>query len=146
MTPVMRRRRISRPASQPASQSVGRAGMKIIHVDDNKYALDDIRKDIPQIVPGAELHSFDHPDPALAFAGTEGCDVLMTEVELWSERLADIRLAKAMKKINPRINIIFLTVYSEKEVARELSDLQISAFIPKPWKLEELVAAFQNLR
>ena len=104
------------------------------------------RKDIPQIVPGAELHSFEHPDPVLAFAGTEGCDVLMTEVELWSERLAGIRLAKAMKKINPRVNIIFLTVYSEKEVARELSDLQISAFIPKPWKLEELVAAFQNLR
>ena len=47
---------------------------------------------------------------------------------------------------NPRVNIIFLTVYSEKEVARELSDLQISAFVPKPWKLEELVAAFQNLR
>ena len=120
--------------------------MKIIHVDDHIYALEEMKLDLPQIVPEAELHCFNHPDPALAFAEAEGCDVLLAEIELWSEKLGGIRLAKAIRKLNPRVQIIFVTVYSEHEVARELADLPVSGFIPKPWMPEALAAAFRNLR
>ena len=120
--------------------------MKIIHVDDNKYALQNMREELPQIVPEAELHSFDDPDSALAFAEAEGCDVVLTEIELWTERLGGIRLAKAVKEINPRVSIIFVTVCGEWEVAHEISDLQISGFLPKLWRSESLAAVFQNLR
>lgn len=119
--------------------------MKIIHVDDHRYALEELKLELPQIVPEAELHCFDDPDSALAFAETEGCDVLLTEIELWWDRRAGIRLAREITKINPRVHIIFVTVYSEYEVARELSGLRIDGFLPKPWKPEELAAAFQNL-
>ena len=120
--------------------------MKVIYVDMEAFALMSMRERLPQIVPEAELHCFDHPNPALAFAEVEGCDVLLTEIELWSERLGGIRLAEAMKEINPRVNIIFITVFSENEVARELFELRISGFIPKPWEPERLAAEFQNLR
>ena len=120
--------------------------MKIIHVDDSRYALEEMQEQIPRIVPEAELHSFNHPDQALAFAEAEGCDVLLTEIELWPEKLGGIRLARAMKKLNPRVQIIFVTVCSEYEVAGELTGLPISGFLPKLWKSEELAAAFQNLR
>ena len=120
--------------------------MKIIHVDDSVYAREEIKEQIPQIVPDAELHCFDRPDQALAFAEAEGCDVLLTEIELWSERRGGIRLAKAITKLNPRVQIIFVTVYSEHEVARELSGLPVNGFIPKPWMPDKLAAAFQNLR
>ena len=120
--------------------------MKIIHVDDSKFARYAIQKQIPKIVPEAELQCFEHPDRALAFALGQGCDVLLTEIELWSERLGGIRLAKTIREINPRVSIIFVTVYSEYEVARELSGLPVRGFIPKLWKSEELAAAFQNLR
>ena len=120
--------------------------MKIIHVDDNRYAREEIQEQIPQIVPEAELRSFNHPDSALAFAEANGCDVLLTEIELWSERLGGIRLAKAIQKINPHVSIIFVTVCSKYEVTRELAELPVSGFLPKPWKPEELAAAFQNLR
>ena len=73
-------------------------GMKIIHVDTNKHALQIMQEDLSRIVPEAELYSFDGPDPALAFAGAEGCDVLLTEIELWSEPFGGIRLAKAVRK------------------------------------------------
>ena len=115
-------------------------------MDDNRYAREEIQEQIPQIVPEAELHCFGDPDQALAFAEAEGCDVLLTEIELWSERLGGIRLAKVIQKINPRVSIIFVTVCSKHEVARELSGLPVSGFLPKPWKPEELAAAFQNLR
>ena len=120
--------------------------MKIIHVDTNKYALDAMREDLPQIVPEAELHSFNDPNQALVYAEAEGCDVLLTEIELWPERLGGIRLAKAIREINPCVSIIFVTVCSENEVARELSGLPVSGFLPKLWKSEELAATFQNLR
>lgn len=120
--------------------------MKIIHVDDHIYALEEMELDLPRIVPEAELHCFDHPDPALAFAETEGCDLLLTEIELWSEKLGGIRLAREITKLNPRVHIIFVTVYSEYEVARELSGLHVSGFLPKPWWPEKLSEAFQNLR
>ena len=118
--------------------------MKIIHVDDSRYAQEEIKEQIPQIVPDAELHCFDRSDPALAFAEAEGCDVLLTEIELWPERLGGIRLAKAIKEINPRVQIIFVTVCGEYEVARELSGLPVSGFVPKPWTPEKLAAALQN--
>ena len=120
--------------------------MKIIHVDDNRYAREEIQEQIPQIVPEAELHCFDDPDSALAFAETNGCDVLLTEIELWSKPLGGIRLAERIREINPRVHIIFVTVCSKHEVARELAGLPVSGFLPKPWKQEELAAAFQNLR
>ena len=119
--------------------------MKIIHVDDHRYAREEIQEQIPQIVPEAELHCFDDPDSALAFAEANGCDVLLTEIELWSKPLGGIRLAERIREINPRVHIIFVTVCSKHEVARELAGLPVSGFLPKPWKPEELAAAFQNL-
>ena len=119
--------------------------MKIIHVDANKYALDEMQKDISQIAPTAELHCFRTPESALAFAKAQGCDVLLTEAEFLAGRLDGFRLAKAMKEINPQVNIIFVTVCNECEVSRELSELCISGFIPKPWEPEKLTAVFRNL-
>lgn len=104
-----------------------------------------MQKEISQIVPQAELQGFDLPESFLAYVEAQGCDVLLTEVEFWTERLGGIRQAKAVKKINPQVNIIFVTVCDEYEVSKELSDLRISGFITKPWKSETLAAAFQVL-
>ena len=120
--------------------------MKIIHVDDSVYAREEIKEQIPQIVPEAVLHCFELPDQALAFAGAEGCDVLLTEIELWADRLGGIRLAKAMREINPGVRIIFVTVCSEHEVAGELPGLPVSGFLTKPWDSSQLAEMLSNLR
>ena len=123
--------------------------MKIIHVDMNKYARYAMEKDIKELVPNAELHCFNAPDPALAFAKAHGCDVLITEIDLWLEELAGFRLAKAIQELNPQVNIIFVTVSDEyetaRELSRELSELNVSGLIPKPWNINELAAVFGNL-
>lgn len=119
--------------------------MRIIHVDTNRFALNQMQKEIPQIVPQAELHCFDRPEPVLAFAEAQGCDVLLTEIEFFTDWFGGIRLAKAMKEINPQVNIIFITVCNEYEVSGELSDLRISGFIQKPWKPEALETVIQDL-
>lgn len=119
--------------------------MKIIYVDTNIYVQKAMQEQIPKIIPAAELHCFNNPDSALSFAEVRGCDVLLTEVELWTEKLGGVRLAKAMKELNPQVNIIFVTVCIECEVEGELDDLQVSGFLPKPWEPEKLAAAFQRL-
>ena len=119
--------------------------MKIIHVDTNIYAQKIMQEQIPIIVPQAELHCFNRPEPALAFAEIHGCDVLLTEAEFLGERLDGFRLAKAIREINPQVNIIFVTVCNECEVSRELSELCVNGFIPKPWEPEKLAAAFRSL-
>ena len=120
--------------------------MKVIHVDSNKFALDAMRDEFSQIVPEAELYCFELPDSALTFAEAQGCDVLLTEIELWKERLGGIRLAKRMKEICPGTSIIFVTVCSEHEVAGELSGHPDVGFFPKPWDSSQLAEAFSSLR
>ena len=117
--------------------------MQIIYVDTNIYAQKTMQEQIPKIVPQAELHCFNRPELALAYAKAEGCDVLMTEVELLTEKLGGIRLAKAMQELNPQVNIIFVTVCDEYEVTAELSELRVRGFITKPWKTDELAATFR---
>ena len=50
------------------------------------------------------------------------------------------------KIIGKNVNIIFVTVYDENEVACELFGLSDRGFLPKPWATEKLVAMIQNLR
>ena len=119
--------------------------IQIIHVDMNIHALQVMQLELPQVVPDAELHCFNRADSALAFPKAHGCDVLLTEIEFWNDPHGGIRLAERIKEINPRVHIIFVTVYSESEVARELSGLQIGGFLPKPWGREALAATFGNL-
>ena len=118
--------------------------MTIIHVDTNKYARLERQEEIPTIEPKAELYSFERPEDALEFAQKQGCDVLLTEIEFWSDTFGGINLAKAMKKINPGVKIIFVTVCDKNEVARELKEIKYDGFLPKLWAKEELAAALKN--
>ena len=118
--------------------------MTIIHVDTNKYARWEIQEQISEIEPNAEVHCFDEPESALAFAKENGCDVLLTEIEFWSDMFGGIRLAKAMKEINPDVKIIFVTVCDKNEVARELEEIKYDGFLSKLWVKEELAAALKN--
>ena len=118
--------------------------MTIIHVDTNKYARIEVQEQISAIEPKAVIYSFERPEDALEFAQKQGCDLLLTEIEFWSDTFGGIRLAKAMKEINPDVKIIFVTVCYKNEVARELKEIKYDAFLSKLWVKEELAAALKN--
>ena len=120
--------------------------MTIIHVDTNKFARSEIQEQIPIIEPKAALYSCDRPETALEFARKNGCDVLLTEMEFWSDTFGGIRLAKAMKEINPDVKIIFVTVCDINEVARELKEIKYDGFLSKPWTKEALAAALNKTK
>ena len=118
--------------------------MRIVCVDDHPVLLKGTCQNIRQLLPDATVHAFDHAEEALGFIEQNGCDVLISEIEL--SPIDGLTLGKNVKKINPRVNIIFLTVCDEREHAREVLRIKPSGYLVKPACAEQLEAELNNLR
>ena len=118
--------------------------MTIVCVDDHPIMLKGLSQSIEQILPDANVGAFEKADDALKFAKDNGCDILICEIELCG--VDGLALAKSVKKLNSKVNIIFLTVCDEKEHAREVLKIKPSGYIVKPAKREQLELELNNLR
>ena len=118
--------------------------MTIVCVDDYPIMLKWISSNIRQILPDAVIGAFSNASEALAYARQNGCDVLLTEIELGG--VDGLTLAKEIKKLNSKVNIIFLTVCGEKEHAKEVIRIKPSGYLVKPANKEQLELELKNLR
>ena len=118
--------------------------MRIVCVDDHPIMLLGLAQKIRQILPDAAVYSFERGEDALSFLNDNGCEVLISEIELCG--IDGLTLAKQAKKLNPVVNIIFLTVCDEKEHAREVLKIKPSGYLVKPAKKEHLEFELKNLR
>jgi YesN/AraC family two-component response regulator len=118
--------------------------MTIVCVDDHSVILKGIKQSVEQILPNARIAAFTNADDALGFAQEKGCDVLISEIELCG--VDGLTLAKRVKHVNPRVNIIFLTVCDEREHAKEVFQIRPSGYLLKPAKKEQLELELNNLR
>ena len=118
--------------------------MKVVCVDDHPIMLKGVTQSIKQIMPEASVDAFDGANDAIAFVKEHGCDVLICEIELGG--VDGLTLAKAVKKLNPMVNIIFLTVCDEKEHAHEVLKIRPSGYLVKPANNEQLSLELHNLR
>jgi DNA-binding NarL/FixJ family response regulator len=118
--------------------------MTIVCVDDHSVMLKGTKRSVEQILPDASIVAFTNAGEALAFVKENGCDVLISEIELCG--VDGITLAKRVKKLNSKVNIIFLTVCDEKEHAKEVLKIKPSGYILKPAMREQLEAELSNLR
>ena len=118
--------------------------MIIVCVDDHPIVLKGLAQDILHILPEAIIHTFKNVDEALAFVKNNGCDVLISEIELYGTN--GLVFARKVKELYPEVNIIFLTVCDEKEHAREVFDIRPSGYLVKPAAKEQLEFELKNLR
>lgn len=118
--------------------------MTVLCVDDHSVILNGLEQDVRAAVPQADIHSFTNGSDALAFAQEHGCDVLFCEIELYKH--GGLRLAEQIRAMYPRANIIFVTVCSEKEHAKEVLRLRPSGYLTKPATREQIAEELQNLR
>lgn len=118
--------------------------MKIVCVDDHPIILRGLSQSIRQLLPDASISTFGRAEDAFGFAKENGCDVLISEIELVG--VNGITLAKKMKKLNPKLNIIFLTVCDEREYAKEVFEIRPSGYLVKPANKEQLELELNNLR
>ena len=78
------------------------------------------------------------------YAEKFGCDVLLCEIN--PPRLEGLFLAEKIKNINPKVNIIFVTVCSESEHAKAVMRLKPSGYLTKEATSAQILEELQNLR
>lgn len=116
--------------------------MRVIIVDDERYAKEEIRDKLGKISGITSVEVFDRPAEALEYAESNRVDVAFMEVEMYE--MTGIELAKKLRDIFSKTNIVFVTRYSEYAV--DAFSVQASDYIIKPISAEKIEMAIENLR
>ena len=118
--------------------------MNIVCVDNTPIMLQSLKEDAGKAYPDANVQTFLSAEPALNYVQKYGCDVLLCEIN--PPRLEGLFLAEKVKSINPKVNIIFVTVCSESEHAKAVMRLKPSGYLTKEATSEQVQEELRNLR
>ena len=118
--------------------------MIIVCVDNTPIMLQSLKENADNAYPYADVQTFLFAEPALEYAEKFGCDVLLCEIN--PPRLEGLFLAEKVKKINPKVNIIFVTVCSENEHAKAVMRLKPSGYLTKEATNIQILEELKNLR
>ncbi|MGN1042606.1 MAG: response regulator [Christensenellales bacterium] len=117
--------------------------MKIIACDDEKHALSNMERAIKEACPGSVLRCYSDPTDAFNDIKNDGFmpDIAFLDIEM--PGMNGVALAHRLKGINPKINVIFATGYTE--YYQEAIELHASGYILKPVSGEYVDKALKNL-
>ena len=115
-------------------------------VDRSLLDLMDLKHKVKAVRPNAVVYGCREPDKALSIAKSEGCDVLLTEIDLGGSQREGLDFALRMQAIHPAVNIIFVTTFEESDFARDVIQMRVSGFVRKPFKQQQLEEEFSKLR
>ena len=117
--------------------------MKLIAVDDEPLALKELMRAISEAMPGAELLGYSSPTKVLEGVAAEGTvDAAFLDIEMGG--MDGLQLAKQLKDIQGRINIVFVTGHSQ--YALEAFSIFASGYLLKPVTEKDIGKAMENLR
>jgi two-component SAPR family response regulator len=116
--------------------------MHILAVDDEQHALNILAEVVKNAVPGCALACFDRPDTALAHAAVTRIDIAFLDVEMGG--MNGLELAKRLKDIHAKTNIIFVTGHSE--YALDAFAVNAGGYLLKPVAESDILRAMEELR
>ena len=116
--------------------------MNYLLVDDEKLQLLKLIESVKEAVSDGLIDSFDNPLSALEAAKKTTYDVAFLDIEL--PVMNGIELAKKLKEIDPEINIIFVTGYSE--YALDAHKVHASGYLTKPVTVDAIKEELSDLR
>ena len=116
--------------------------MKIIILDNHKLIIAEIKRQVLSVLPKAECTCFTKQREAIEYVKRNHVDAALLDIDM--PGLNGIEVAELMCRINPRLNIIFVTGYPE--YALQAFSVPVSDFIVKPVSEDALKATFQKLR
>lgn len=118
--------------------------MTIVCVDNTPIMLQSLKEIAGKAYPYADVQAFHSAAPALNYVEKSGCDVLLCEIN--PPRLEGLFLAEKVKAINPKVNIIFVTVCSESEYAKAVMRLKPSGYLTKEATSAQILEELRDLR
>lgn len=116
--------------------------MTIIAADDEPFALENLARAIKTAEPEAELITFTEPEEAVEYGRQHVCDAAFLDIEMGT--MSGIEAARQLKLSHPKINIIFVTGYSQ--YMKEAIQLRMSGYVNKPVTVEDIREELDNLR
>lgn len=116
--------------------------MKIIAIDDELPALNLLLEAINEAKPDAEVKGFSDPDELLDFIKNNQIDVACLDIQIYD--VLGTELAKVIKEIQPRVNIIFVTAYGD--YVNEAMKMHASGYLRKPVVAEDIARELADLR
>lgn len=116
--------------------------MNILAVDDEYYALELMKNALNEVAGGSTVYLCRDVYSALNVARENKIDVAFLDIHM--PEMSGIELARQLKLINPKVNIVFATGFSE--YMKEGIDLRMSGYVLKPVTAEAIKTELQNLR
>lgn len=116
--------------------------MRILCVDDEKLALQMLEQAIKNAKPDAEVLAFKYQDELIAEAEENGCDIAFLDIHM--RGMNGVEVAKQLKRINPKMNIIFVTGFSD--YTGDAMRLHASGYIMKPVTQARIEEELADLR
>ena len=116
--------------------------MRIMCLDDEPLALRMLEQAVRESRPDADISAFIDQDDLLEQAKQGGCDIALLDIHM--RGMNGVELAKKLKEVNPKINIIFVTGFSE--YTGEAMGLHASGYIMKPVTKEKIDRELSDLR
>ncbi|MGN0415574.1 MAG: LytR/AlgR family response regulator transcription factor [Agathobacter sp.] len=74
------------------------------------------------------VYSFDQPEEALEFCKSTPCEVAFLDIQM--RNINGVELAKEIKLLNPQINIVFTTGYTD--FMKDALEMHVSGYVMKP--------------
>lgn len=117
--------------------------MKYLLVDDEMLVLRDMFRMLREVLPeNAEIFCADNHADALEYVKQNEIYVAFLDIDM--PEMTGLQLAKCLKDIQPEINIVFVTAYSE--YMGEAWDMYVSGYLLKPVQKRAIEKALENLR
>jgi len=115
--------------------------MKILAADDERLALKALVDNVTLAVPGATIYSFQKPRELLEFAKDNPCDIAFLDIQM--RGINGIDVAKELKEIQPGINVIFVTGFSDYAV--EAFKMHANGYLMKPVTAEDIKKEIEHI-
>ena len=116
--------------------------MRILCVDDEPLMLKMLEMAVRGAKPDADIDVFEEPEDLLDDAKQNGCDIAFLDIHMGG--MTGVELAKELKAVNPKMNIIFVTGFSE--YTGDAMKLHASGYIMKPVTKEAVEEELSDLR
>ena len=116
--------------------------MRILIIDDEAILLEEEAAAVRHVLPGADFVVTQRPSEALAAAKQEMFDVAFLDVEM--PGMNGVELAKELRDIYDKTNIIFVTAYSK--YALDAHGVMSCGYFLKPLKESDVRMIMDNLR
>lgn len=115
--------------------------MNVAIADDEKLILHEMVYVVNQAIKDAQIDAFDSPLELLKSAKEKKYDIAFLDIQM--PELDGVELAKRLKEINPIINIVFVTSFSE--YTADAIRLHASGYLKKPVTSQEIEDELKNL-